>query len=131
MTSSAPTPVAGSAAKLIRCLLPDDGTDRRLLRRLRDQQGITRANSTSCRGVSILRDATTRRGKLPEPELARLVTVIVDADRADTLFAFIYAQAHIGRPGGGAVTMAPLAVATSFLMPADVPNEPGETVGSK
>jgi nitrogen regulatory protein PII len=81
--------------------------------------------------VSILRDATTRRGKLPEPELARLVTVIVDADRADTVFAFIYAQAHIGRPGGGAVMMAPLAVATPFLMPPDVPDESGDLAGPR
>ena len=102
--AEAPAPsrqVGSRSAKLISCILPDDGTERRLLRWLRDQ-GITRANSVYCRGHSVLREAKARRGKLPEPELVRLVTIVVDADEADALFDRIYAQADIHRPGGGA-----------------------------
>jgi hypothetical protein len=126
MTLPGPSPITGSAAKLIYCLVPDDGTDKGLLRILRDQHGITRANSSACRAVSILRAAATRRGKLPEPLLARIVTVIVAEDQADAMFDFIYEHAKLGRPGGGMVLMASIALATPFLMPEGVSDETGE-----
>jgi len=126
MTLPGPPSITGSAAKLIHCIVPDDGTDKGLLRILRDHHGITRANSSACSAVSILSAATTRRGKLPEPQLGRIVTVIVDEDQADTLFAFIYEHAKVGRPGGGMVLMASIALATPFLMPEGVPDEAGK-----
>jgi nitrogen regulatory protein PII len=117
--------VPGQPAKLISCILPDDGTERRLLAWLREQ-GITRADSVYCRGHSVLREAVTRRGKLPEPNLVRLVRIIVDADQAEALFDRIYEQSDIGRPGGGAVFMTPLMFATPFTLPEGVADEPGE-----
>jgi hypothetical protein len=117
--------LGGKAAKLISCILPDDGTERRLLRWLRDQKGITRANSIYCRGHSVLSKATARGGKLPEPELVRLVTIVVDADEADALFDRIYAQADIHRPGGGSLLMTPLIFATPFALPEGVADESG------
>lgn len=119
-----PGPMGSRSAKLISCFLPDDGTERRLLRWLRDQ-GITRANSVYCRGHSVLREAMARRGKLPEPELVRLVTIVVDADEADALFELIYAQAGIHRPGGGALMMTRLTFATLFVLPEGVAGEKG------
>jgi hypothetical protein len=126
MSVTAPyPPVPGRAAKLISCILPDDGTEKRLLRTLRDRKGITRATSVYCRGVSILREASARRGKLPEPALVRLVTIVVDADEADALFELIYEHADIHRPGGGALVMTPLDFATPFVLPEGVPDESG------
>jgi hypothetical protein len=119
------TSVPGGAAKLISCILPDDGTERRLLHWLRDQQGVTRANSVYCRGHSVLRETKRRRGKLPEPALVRLVTVVVDADEADGLFDLIYGQADIHRPGGGALMMTPLTFSTPFALPEGVADENG------
>lgn len=115
----------GQAAKLISCILPDDGTERRLLAWLR-AQGITRADSVFCRGHSVLREAVARRGKLPAPSLVRLVQITVDAGDADGLFDRICEQADIGRPGGGSVFMTPLPFATAFPLPEGVPEEPGE-----
>ena len=117
----------GRPAKLISCILPDDGTERRLLHWLRDEQGITRADSVYCRAHSVLREAATRRGALPEPSLMRLVTVVAEADSADALFDLIYEQADIHRPGGGVLFMTPLTLATAFAMPAGVDNEGGES----
>lgn len=124
MNGSGPDdPVPGGPAKLISCLLPDDGTERRLLRWLRQERGITRANSVYCRGHSVLRQAKARRGKLPEPELVRLVTIVVEPSEADALFDLVYEQANVGRPGGGAVLMVPLAFATPFALPEGVADE--------
>lgn len=94
------SPSGSSSAKLIACILPDDGTERQLLTWLRDEQGITRADSVYCRGHSVLRDTVTRRGKLAEPTLVRLVTIVVEAADADALFEQIYTRAGIHRPGG-------------------------------
>jgi hypothetical protein len=121
--AAAGAPIPGPAAKLISCILPDDGRELRLLQWLRDQQGVTRANSVYCRGHSILRQATARRGKLPEPTLVRLVTIVVDADQADALFDLIYAQADMHRPGGGSLIMAPLTCTTAFELPQGLADE--------
>jgi hypothetical protein len=119
----APGPIGSGSARLISCILPDGGTERRLLRWLRDEQGITRANSVYCRGHSVLREAKARRGKLPEPTLMRLVAIVVEAHEAETLFDLIYERAAIHRPGGGVLTMTPLTFATPFLLPERVANE--------
>jgi hypothetical protein len=121
--------VSGGPAKLIACILPDDGTERRLLRWLRDKQGITRANSTYCRGLPVLGESAARRGKLPEPSLVRLVTIVAEADEADALFDLIYERANIHRPGGGSLFMTPLAFATPFVLPDGVPDEAGGAIG--
>ena len=123
MTGARLPAVPGKPAKLIWCALPDDGTDKRLLHALRKEKGVTRADSIYARGVAILREAEARKGKLPEPSLVRLVTVIVDAEEADELFDLIYERANIGRPDGGAIALATLAFATPYELPEGLPEE--------
>ncbi len=116
-------PVPREACKLITCVLPDDGTEKKLIRALRDEKKITRANSVSCLGAAVLADAKTKFGELPEPELARKVDVVVPEAIADELYDYIYEKARIGRLEGGAMWMRTLSLASPFELPADVPVE--------
>jgi len=111
------------ACKLISCVLPDDGSDKKLMRALLDEKQITRANSTSCMGMAVLADAETKFGELPQPNLVRRVDVVVPEADADVLYDYIYEKARIGRPQGGAIWMGPLTLVSPFTLPGDVPLE--------
>lgn len=110
-------------AKRIRMILPDDGTDRRVLRALLRDKGISRASTVAVRAVGVLHTVRTKKGKLPEAELARLVTVIVTPAQADAIFEFVCNVANIARPGGGIVLLQPVLGTTEFVLPRDVPDE--------
>jgi hypothetical protein len=111
------------ACKRIMVVLPDNGTDRRLIKALRREKGITRVDTVSVRAVAALQEARTKRGRLPEPILARLLTVVVTETEADAVFDYIYAVAEIDRPGGGMVLLERLLGAMPFLLPEGVPDE--------
>ena len=128
MTDKNPIPVRGVSrvsGKAIFCVVPDDGTDLHLLKALRSELGIIRANSTSCRGFAALGDARTKRSKLPASILVKLIDVIVDEEQADTVFEFIFERANLAQPGRGAMWQAPLLGGTRFVLPEDVPDEEG------
>ncbi|MDX1582505.1 MAG: P-II family nitrogen regulator [Thermoanaerobaculia bacterium] len=111
---------AAAPSKLISCILPP-GIAYDVLEALKSEKEITEANVNNARGMGHLTPLAHRRRIGSETE-KEILTVIVPAERADELFAFIFERAEIGRPHGGIIFMNDLVRATPFVLP-DLPEE--------
>ncbi len=116
-------PLPRKSAKLITCVLPDDGSDKALMQALRHEKQVIRTSSVACRGIAVLQCAKDKHDCLPEPTLVRKVEVVVADHEADAVFDYIHEKANIGHKGSGIMFMGPLINMTTFELPEGVPDE--------
>ncbi len=111
------------ACKAIHCILPDDGTGKRVLVELRKRQGIIRVGSATRRGVGALGQVKTKRSKLPEPNLVNHVYILCSENEADGIFDFIFWSAQLDKPGRGMMWQQAVTGCTPFELPSDIPDD--------
>lgn len=105
--------------KLITCILPK-GLALPLLKKLKDEKNINKANINSGRGMGKITPLAYRGiGDQAEKEM---LNIVVSQDKADDLFNYIYLEADINRPHGGMLYMSQLGMVTPFILP-DLPDE--------
>ena len=92
--------------KRITCFLPK-GAGVKMVTLLHSEKNIASTNVHSGRGQRI---AETWKEQ-------EILTVIVDADRAEEIFEYIYFQGKLNEPGGGFIFQSDLNRATSFKLP--------------
>ena len=115
--------VPGEACKLICVAVLDDGTDLSILKALREEKGVLRANSISCLSSSVASEARTRPGKLPQPVMGRLVEILVPEADADDVFDFVCRLAVSGKPDSGIVWQTAAPFCTPYALPEGIPEE--------
>ena len=107
---------ASTNSKLITSFLPK-GTGLDLVKALKDETGISTGNVSNSRGTGS--SAGNDFGEWVEVDV---FDVIVESDRAEEIFNFIYNKAGIGDGNNGFMIQSNLAKATKFTLP-DLPKE--------
>ena len=110
-------------AKLITCILPDEGQDMALLKALRSEKGVITANTFQCRGFGLQLRRKYKWKRQTAGYSVRVVTVVVQEDRADEIFEYIYYQVNFDRPCPGLIYQGNLIAATPYTLPAGVTEE--------
>jgi len=105
--------------KMISCILPK-GIALDIAQKLKDTHNIMTTNINNARGVGKITPLAFR-GIAGQSE-KEILTVIVDEDKADALFEYIFFEADINRPHGGIMYMHTLPKTTEFVLP-EVPEE--------
>ena len=107
---------ASTNSKLITSFLPK-GTGLDLVKALKDETGVSTGNVSSSRGTGS--SAGNDFGEWVEVDV---FDVIVDTDRAEEIFSFIYDKAGIGDGNNGFMIQSNLTKSTKFMLP-DLPQE--------
>ncbi|MEG3619195.1 hypothetical protein V5T82_12075 [Magnetovibrio sp. PR-2] len=105
--------------KIITAILPK-GRESDLLPRLVDELGINSFNVGFARGVG--RITPLRHRGVGETTEKAILTVLVEEERAQEVFEFIFYEADINQPHGGLMYQHPLLANTVFKVP-DIEDE--------
>ena len=100
--------------KLITAIIPK-GQDSELVNQLVDELGINSVNVNYARGLG--RITPLRHRGIGETTEKAIVTVLIEEERADEVFEFIFYKADINHPHGGLMFQQPLLANTCFKIP--------------
>ena len=113
-------------AKLITCILPDEGQDIELIRILRAEKGVITANTFQCRGFGLQLRRKYRRRHQAAVHSVRVVSLVVSEDHADDLFEYIYDKVNFNQSCPGLVYQGSLLAATPYSLPEEILEENGD-----
>ena len=111
------------SAKVITCILTDEGQDIELLNALRTEKGIITANTFQCRGFGPRLRKKYRLKRQDATYSVRVVTIVVPQDQADDLFEYIYYKVNFDHPCPGLIYQNDLLAATPYSLPSGVLDE--------
>ena len=98
--------------KRITCFLPK-GVGIRLVEILHNEKNIDSTNVHAGRGLPTSENAENSETWMEQD----ILTVIVDAAKADEIFEFIFSQGELNKPGGGFIYQASLIKASEYRLP--------------
>ncbi len=114
------------SAKIITCILTDEGQDMMLLKDLRAEKGVITANTFQCRGFGPRLRKKYRLRRQDAGYSVRVVTIVVQKEQADDLFEYIYYKVNFDHPCPGLIYQGDLLAATPYTLPAGVFDEKGD-----
>jgi len=103
-----------SPHKLITVILPK-GRGTGLIKKLVTELGIQTVNVSFARGLG--RITPLRHRGVGETTEKSIVTVMIEAERADEVFEYIFFEAELNRPHGGLIFQQPLLISTALILP--------------
>jgi len=106
-------------SKLISAILPK-GISLDVIRKLKDDKNIITAKLNYARGTGKLTPLKYRDGVVEREK--EILTVIVEEERSDEIFEYIFENAGINKPHGGLMYMHALTRSTGYELP-DVQDE--------
>ena len=98
--------------KRITCFLPK-GAGIRLVEMLHKEKNIDSTNVHTGRGLRTV-ESVKDYGAWSEQDV---LTVIVDAERADEIFSYIFFQGELNKPAGGFIYQTSLTKASHYSLP--------------
>ncbi|MBC8286593.1 MAG: hypothetical protein H8E42_03870 [Nitrospinae bacterium] len=102
----------GTNIKRITCFLPK-GAGIRLVEMLHNEKNIDSTNVHTGRGLRTV-ESVKDYGAWTEQDV---LTVIVDSERADEIFSFIFFQGELNKPAGGFIYQTSLTKASRYTLP--------------
>ena len=108
------------SSKLITCILDKSSVSFDIVRELKEEHQITRANVGSARGTG----TGAKGGLITMPQEKHILQIIVDAEQADTIFEWLHDRVELDSRYGAFMFQEELISAGSFSVP-DAPKEEG------
>ncbi len=107
-------------SKLISAILPK-GVVLTVIKKLKQEKHINTSTLNYARGTGKLIPAKSRKMVIEREQ--EILTVVVDEERSEEVFEYIYKQADINKPHGGLMYMHPLLHSSEYLLPDIVEEE--------